>query len=590
MRNRWLISTLALAACAGSNDQGAAGARLVAPQSLATVSQQRPTLRWLSTESAMPVVDLCADRRCASPLAIKTEVAADHQSAVPTQALPAGWVYWRVRSGSVSSAATSATWQFWVGHASATSPVDTSIGAVLDVNGDGRPDFLVGAPGQGGRVFLYLGTDHPSSADWNAATSATRIELTSPDPTRLQFGYGVASAGDVNGDGYGDFLIGTRNALQPPGAVSLYLGGPTPRAEDWNGPTAPRRIDLTSPDGSASVGSIVAGAGDVNGDGYADFLVASESNGQVPGTEIPVTTYVYFGSATPTATAWSDPTSGARVQLGAGGMVAAAGDVNGDGYSDFLVGDFSPNAPPSHLYFGEPAPKAIDWNGEPTAPLRIDLISPDGIDGLFGGAVASAGDVDGDGYSDFLIGASEAHSGVGAAHLYFGSAAPMPSDWNGMATPSKRVDLAAQHPAEALFGASLAPAGDVDGDGRGDFLIGEPLAGGLLGIAHLYLGAGAGDPVTAWQGAAPTARIDLANPIANNGDFGTGVAGVGDLNGDGYIDFVVSQFGVAELHLGVAQPSAASWSGATNAQRLDLTSPGIEGHQANYGQQIAGGH
>jgi hypothetical protein len=305
---------------------------------------------------------------------------------------------------------------------------------------------------------------------------------------------------------------------------------------------------------------------------------------------VPVTTYLYFGSATPTATAWGDPASGARVQLGASGMVATAGDVNGDGYSDFLVGDFSPGAPPSHLYLGGPAPKPIDWNGSPTAPLRIDLASPDGIDSFFGSAVASAGDVDGDGYSDFLIGASEVFSGIGAAHLYFGSATPMPGDWNGSPTPSKRIDLAVQHPALALFGASLAPAGDIDGDGRGDFLIGEPLADGPLGLAHLYLGAGVADPPTAWQGPAATARIDLTNPIASNGAFGTGVAGVGDVNGDGHIDFLVSQFGYAELHLGVAQPSATSWSGATNVQRLDLTSPGIEGHQSNYGQQIAGGH
>src|SRR5262249_45429771 len=76
MRNSGLIHTLALTACAGSDDQGAtAGAQLIAPQSLATVTQQRPTLRWISTGDAASVVELCADRSCAKPLGIATEIA-----------------------------------------------------------------------------------------------------------------------------------------------------------------------------------------------------------------------------------------------------------------------------------------------------------------------------------------------------------------------------------------------------------------------------------------------------------------------------------------------------------------------------------
>ena len=67
------------------------------------------------------------------------------------------------------------------------------------------------------------------------------------------------------------------------------------------------------------------------------------------------------------------------------------------------------------------------------------------------------------------------------------------------------------------------------------------------------------------------------------------IAGVGDVNGDGHIDFLISQFGFAAFCLGVPQPSAASWAGATT-QRLDLTSPGIEGHQANYGNSVASGN
>ncbi|HEX8110659.1 MAG TPA: integrin alpha, partial [Kofleriaceae bacterium] len=276
-------------------------ARLIAPLSMSTVTQQRPLLRWqLSTVQHELIVDLCKDRSCMSPLPVTAQVSGDHVSAVPSAPLPAGWVFWRVRTGSGAHMVSSATWQFWVGKSSASNPVDTSNGAILDVNGDGYPDLLIGADSAGagaGTAHLYLGSATASVTEWNAASTATRIDLISPDSANASFGYSVSSAGDINGDGFADFLIGAPGAGANSGTAHLYFGSAKPSADDWNGTSARRRIDLDDLAGEGSVfGASVASAGDVNGDGFADFLVGAAKAGMA---------HLYLGSATPGAEDWS---------------------------------------------------------------------------------------------------------------------------------------------------------------------------------------------------------------------------------------------------------------------------------------------
>src|SRR5262249_38267276 len=136
-----------------------------------------------------------------------------------------------------------ATWQFWVGKSSASTAMDSSYGTTLDVNGDGFADFLVGTSGTE-TVYLFLGNA--------TGTGFTRIDLQVPDTHKggseaggTSFGARVAVAGDVNGDGYADFLVAAPypTSFDTPFA-SLYLGGPQPSAADWNGATAAKRIDL----------------------------------------------------------------------------------------------------------------------------------------------------------------------------------------------------------------------------------------------------------------------------------------------------------------------------------------------------------
>ncbi len=289
------------------------------------MTSRRPTLRWaLPLGVAGAILDLCLDRACTKPIGAPVHV--DGASYAPESDLPIGVVYWRLRS-STHEAVTSPTWQFSVGARSAA--IDTSWGTTLDVNGDGYADLVVGAldaPSLGGgrRRQPVLGSA-------GGLATAPAVTLTGPDGGF--FGYSVASAGDVNGDGYADLVVGAYAAVGFTGRDYVYLGGAKGRA------TRPAMTLTRSRRRLGSFGYSVASAGDVNGDGYADLVVgayALNATGRA---------YVYLGSATGLAL------SPAVTLLGPGGVgdafgivVASAGDVNGDGYADFAVGALGTNA------------------------------------------------------------------------------------------------------------------------------------------------------------------------------------------------------------------------------------------------------
>lgn len=569
--------------------------RLIAPASVSRVTRQTPTLRWVLGDSeGDPVVELCKDRACARPLPIATAIADDRQSAVPTAPLPIGWVYWRVRVLRGGEEAVSATWQFWVGRApSATPPdVDTSGAAIFDVNGDGYADLLVAAPGArpagapGGVVHVYLGSAMPSAGEWNAASSGRRIDVLVPADIPQLSNLSLSAVGDVNGDGFADFVVGAPfvgdGAGAFPGVAYLYLGAPSPSAERWNGGSPPDRIELADPDGpNATFGRPAVGLGDVDRDGYADFLVASSAFGFMQPA------HVYLGSAAPGPAGWTGVAPPRRIDLSNPAGVnavfttaASAGDVNGDGFADFALGTsvgVGSDEGAAHVYLGSATPGGATWNGD-SPGARIDIASPDGPGSRFY-FVGSAGDVNGDGLADLLIGAGGAAGRLGAAHVYLGARDPAAA-WAAGATAA-RIDLTSPDSTMTRFGDVVSCAGDVNSDGLSDFVVSgfsADFTASNAGTAHVYFGMRMPSPGS-WNGASPMQRIDVIAPDGAMSQYGDRPALAGDINGDLAEDFVVSSLdaageaGAVYVYFGGVTPSAFGWNGAAPASRLTILGP-----------------
>jgi hypothetical protein len=326
------------------------------------------------------------------------------------------------------------------------------------------------------------------------------------------FGYSVAGAGDVNGDGYDDVIVGAAsydNGQENEGRAYVYHGSATRPSltPDWT---------AESDQVQANYAISVAGAGDVNGDGYDDVIVGAENfNGGDFGEG---RAFVYHGSAaglslTANWTAESDQNS---AQFG--GSVAGAGDVNGDGYDDVIVGaesydDGEHGEGWAFVYHGSAAglSNIADWTAD-----------SDTRSAFFGNSVAGAGDVNGDGYDDVIVGAylyENVRNGEGGAFAYHGSAEGLSATANWTAEGNR---------AFAFFGTSVAGAGDVNADGFDDAIVGAN--GYDNGRVFAFHGSAAGlSPTGSW-----TAESNQANA-----GFGHSVAGAGDVNGDGFGDVIV---------------------------------------------------
>ncbi|MEL7086796.1 MAG: integrin alpha, partial [Cyanobacteria bacterium J06597_1] len=393
-----------------------------------------------------------------------------------------------------------------------------SVSSAGDVNGDGIDDIIIGAYRgddggiNAGEAYVIYGSTDPDRGRVDLSALEAVLGFIIQGDAEMDFaGSSVSSAGDVNGDGIDDLIVGA-----PFGDDGGNAAG---EAYVIYGSTNPERgqVDLSALDaadgfiiqGDAAgdrAGFFVSSAGDVNGDGIDDLIVGAprgDDGGSNAGEA-----YVVYSS--------TDPDRG-RVDLSAldvadgfiiqgdaatdsaGTSVSSAGDVNGDGIDDLIVGaPFGDDG-------GNAAGEAYVIYGTTEQRGTLDLTDLDAADGFIiqgdaaddqtGRSVSSAGDVNGDGIDDLIIGARLGDDGGGAAgeaYVIYGSTDP----------DRGRIDLSALDAADGFIiqgdaagdqaGSSVSSAGDVNGDGIDDIIIGALRGddGGVdAGEAYVIYGA-----------------------------------------------------------------------------------------------------
>jgi len=316
-----------------------------------------------------------------------------------------------------------------------------------------------------------------------------------------KFGYSVSNAGDVNGDGYDDIIVGAREWGGAKGRIYIYFGG---SIFDSN-----PDVTISGAYIGAKFGHSVSGAGDLNGDGYDDVVIGAPYDDNF-GTDAGAA-YVYFGGSemdTILDVSLYDYTTGNNF----GNTVSTAGDVNGDGYSDLII---------SASHYSSSVGRAYIYYGGASMNNSVDVtLTGEAPNNYFGGA-KTAGDVNGDGYDDVLVAApynSSGGSGSGRVYLYFGSQ-----------TMDNLPDLTLTGEASAnYFGRSVSAAGDVNGDGYSDFLVTADGYSSWRGRAYLYYG-----------GATVNDTADVIFTGTSIERFGISGSKAGDINGDGYSDILI---------------------------------------------------
>jgi hypothetical protein len=291
---------------------------------------------------------------------------------------------------------------------------------------------------------------------------------------------------------------------------------------------------------NAYSGENVSALGDVNGDGLEDFLVGAEGGNL---------SHLIYGKSSYSAVDVSNLGSAGVTFSGAaagdqlGYFTGSAGDFNGDGYSDMLLG--ARRADPNGVSSAGSA--YIVYGGENLSSSSMSILNVNtgfvlngaAENGLLGASVASAGDVNGDGFNDVIVG--ELSNGAGNAYVIFGGdqgnndvdTATLASTGRGFTI----VGSGASH-----LGRAVSSAGDVNGDGLADVIVGAP-GGGSGGTTYVIYGKTTTSPVNSLTANSVNAADGFAiidSSLDATASLGYGASSVGDVNGDGYSDLLVT--------------------------------------------------
>ncbi|MEM6297657.1 MAG: hypothetical protein AAF740_03105 [Bacteroidota bacterium] len=458
---------------------------------------------------------------------------------------------------------------FTLANSTASDNFGYSVSGAGDVNGDGLDDFIASVPFRDPNGVVNSGTSYVLFGTPNNFGSNEFLlpNLNGSDGFAINgvdrddySGIDVSSAGDFNGDGFDDLLV-IASRRNRSGRAYIVFGKSGGFGADFNLSSIDGTNGFTVTDIPAPFrnGFRASDLGDVNGDGYDDIIVGSEFvtvgiNGNTGRA------YVVFGTATSASSSSIsvnslDGTNGFSVtgrdrSTQTGSDVSSAGDINGDGYNDILIGasTATPNnkgqAGEAYIIFGKSTPFNAGIN-------LASLQSSDGftIQGRVAGertgtSVSSAGDVNADGYDDIILGAPRSGSTTGRAYLIFGKSTPFGSTF----------DLASINGTDATIligeggyaGTSVSLAGDINSDGFDDVIIGadrfnRPNPGYAADIGRSYVMFGTN---AAFSLSFQLSSLNGTNGFKVNGanasDFsGQSVSNLGDFNGDGGDDLSI---------------------------------------------------
>ncbi|RNC80339.1 MAG: hypothetical protein ED559_00540 [Phycisphaera sp.] len=362
-----------------------------------------------------------------------------------------------------------------------------------DVNNDGTGDVIIrmGDDGNGNDVVAII-------------SGATGSPLyTYAEPAGTAFGDSVSGAGDVNNDGFDDFIIGALDNTGFPasGTPSVYSGATGSVIHTFSGD------DPNNPFGDF-FGAAVSGAGDVNNDGFDDVIIGAfsdDTNGVASGRA-----YVFSGATGQELYSFF----GVNAFDAFGDSLGGVGDVNNDGFDDFAI------VAPNEEVNNETEGRTRVYSGATGAVLYTIPGGP-GLGAM--SSVSDAGDVNNDGTGDFILGFTGNSQIEGTARVYSGATGAV-------------LFVLTSPSGDEEFGFSVSGAGDANGDGFDDVIVGSPM--GSRGSASVFSGA-TGEEL-----------ISVTNALQFN--LGQSVSGAGDVNNDGLDDLIVASPGRNAGTLGIA--------------------------------------
>ena len=430
-------------------------------------------------------------------------------------------------------------------------------------------------------VLVDIDPESLTDADFTEATAAT-LNLVNLDATagvHLQsrgvsdhsFTKVSSSIGDINNDGIDDFAIGiSNNHLNGRSASgSTYIiygkdGGLNPNITLQNLDIGDGfRIDGAS--ASDFSGASVSGIGDVNGDNIDDFIIGAPYTDQ-NGRSNSGSTYIIYGKDDDTDGGFDSNidlstlvnSDGSRIGIringenryDSSGKSVLSGDVNGDGYDDVIIGaeNGSPNNDwATYVVFGDRGGLNADINlSDIVASNGEDGFRINGLENVYGDHSISSGNVNNDDYDDIIIGVARGTGHAGATYVVFGKESGFDATINlssiRTGSSSDGFQIVGENAGD-YSGRSVSSAGDVNGDGYDDIIIGAPYAEEHSGSSYIVFGKATGD----------FGRTIELSELGSNGfridgerkfDYsGYSVSSAGDFNDDGYDDIIIGAYG-----------------------------------------------